>query len=101
LLEGIACAKTGLERVSRGRFDEFLEAGQCRGEGEEGAEVVGVALVSDAEPVVAEQAGDRITQRWLPNFWLDSMPLRAMRTAMPRPRTQSAQFLLIVGLVGV
>jgi hypothetical protein len=38
---------------------EFLVAGECGGESEKGAEVVGVALISDGEAAVAEQPGDR------------------------------------------
>jgi hypothetical protein len=47
--------------------------------------VVGVAVIADAHSVVAKsQAMDRsITQWCLPSFWLDSMPLRAIRTTMP------------------
>jgi hypothetical protein len=41
----------GYERVSLG---EFLEAGEYGGEGEEGAEVVGVACVADGQVSVVE-----------------------------------------------
>lgn len=47
-----------LERVSFGPF-EFLVAGECGSEGDEGAEEVGVTFVADGQASVVEQPGDR------------------------------------------
>ena len=48
-----------LELVSCGRLAEFLVAGEDGGEGEEGAEVVGVALVSEVT----------VPERWIDLAW--------------------------------
>ena len=79
----------GLERVSHGRFAEFLVAGECGGEGKECPELVGITLLADAEPVIAEQPGDGSFDhpKVFAEFRARFDPLRAMRTAMPRSRT--------------
>lgn len=93
----------GLEGVSRGLFAEFLVAGEGGGEGEEGAEVVGIAFVSDGESAVTEQPCDRSFDH--PTVFaqllagLDAFagdPDGDAAVADPRP-----QFGVVVGLVGV
>lgn len=82
-------ARGAKDGVSRGEFCELLVAGQGCGEAEEGEEMAALAFVSDGEPAVAEQPGDRPLD--LPAVAAEPFAALGSRTRDPRDQGAAAE----------
>lgn len=93
-----------LDGVSHGCscLGQFLEAGQCCGKCQKAQEVSSLAVVPDCQSVIPGQPRDRaLDHPPVTAETADSIPLRAIRTAIPRRRNPPSQFRLVVRLVGM